>query len=375
MTGKNPTLFLGCISGTSVDGLDIALLEVHADDDLRVLHAETAKLPPTLQANLLQLGNPAQDDLELLGQCDSALGEFIGHALVEFLQRANTSAERITAIGSHGQTVRHRPPAPDQPITFTTQIGDPNRIVEITGITTVADFRRRDMAAGGHGAPLAPPFHQALFGSLQGNVAVLNLGGISNISVLGNPTRGFDTGPGNCLMDSWTARHLQQPYDDKGQWAATGQVDEGLLQACLEDPYFSAAPPKSTGREYFNLAWLEAVVPVATKPAVDVQATLCALTAACNTDAIQHWAPDTSQLIVCGGGRLNSNLMHRLATPRQGQSKLEVRPSEDFQVDGDSIEAAMFAWLAYRRLQQMPGNEPAVTGAEGYRVLGGVYPA
>jgi len=375
VTSTPPNLFLGCISGTSVDGLDIALLEVYENGELRVRQAETAALPSALQANLLQLGDPQADDLDLLGRCDSELGEFIGHALVDFLARISVPRTSISAIGSHGQTVRHRPPGQDQTFSFTTQIGDPNRVVEITGITTVADFRRRDMAAGGHGAPLVPPFHQALFGNLPGNVVVLNIGGISNISILGTPTSGFDTGPGNCLMDSWAQRHLQQPYDADGRWAASGRVNEALLNTCLDDPYFGAAPPKSTGREYFNLAWLEARADVTNYPAADVQATLCELTAICTKNAIHRWATDTSHVVVCGGGRLNGELMRRLAAPAEGHSRLQVQSSEDHQIDGDSIEAAMFAWLAHRTLQQLPGNEPAVSGASGYRVLGGIYQA
>ncbi len=375
MANESPDLYLGCISGTSVDGLDVALLEVAAHERLLVHHAETITLPADLQANLLQLADPAQDSLDLLGQCDSTLGEFIGHALLEFLARVETPAKQITAIGSHGQTVRHRPPGPQQPSSFTTQIGDPNRIAEITGITTVADFRRRDLAAGGHGAPLAPPFHEALFSHIEGHVVVLNVGGISNISVLGSPTTGFDTGPGNCLMDSWTQRHLQQPYDENGIWAAAGEVDNSLVQTCLDDPYFASEPPKSTGREYFNLAWLEALLKTPEAAPNDVQATLCELTAACNRLAIQRWAPQTSQLIVCGGGRLNGELLRRLTAPREGCNAPQVQTSEDVGVDGDSIEAALFAWLAHRALQRLPGNEPAVTGAMGHRVLGGIYPA
>jgi anhydro-N-acetylmuramic acid kinase len=371
VTSATTNLFLGTISGTSVDGLDLALLEIEPDEPIRVLHSETATLPTRLQAQLLQLGRPEDDDLDLLGYCDSALGEFIGRSAIDFLTRVNIAPGDIRAIGSHGQTVRHRPPESNQQIGFTTQIGDPNRIAEITGITTVADFRRRDMAAGGHGAPLVPPFHQALFGHLDGNTVVLNIGGISNISILGHPPSGFDTGPGNGLMDNWSERHLQQPYDKGGAWAAQGSVDTELLAQLLSDPYFAATPPKSTGREYFNLSWLQGFSRTAGLTPEDVQATLCELTARCTRQALERWAPATSQLIVCGGGRLNNELMRRLAQDMPAQ----VHASERWQVDGDAIEAALFAWLASRTLRGLTGNEPAVTGAKGYRVLGAVYPA
>ena len=370
MTRATYNLFLGTISGTSVDGLDLALLEIGPDDTMRVVRGETIKLPTRLQSQLLQLGRPREDDLDLFGYCDSTLGDFIGHSVMDFLARTNIPAADIRAIGSHGQTVRHRPPGASQQTGFTIQIGDPNRIAEITGITTVADFRRRDMAAGGHGAPLVPPFHQALFGHLDGNVVVLNIGGISNISILGNPPSGFDTGPGNALMDSWSELHLQQPYDRDGAWAASGGVDSQLLAQFLSDPYFDTPPPKSTGREYFNLNWLHGFPRSAAVAPVDVQATLCELTARCTQQALQRWAPDTTHLIVCGGGRLNDELMRRLAE----QKPLQVHASEHWQVNGDSIEAALFAWLASRTLHALPGNEPAVTGANGYRVLGAVYP-
>jgi anhydro-N-acetylmuramic acid kinase len=369
-----PNLFIGCISGTSVDGLDMALVDIQPDRS-HVLAAETVPLPTELRSQLLALGNPQDDDLDLLGYCDSALGGFIGDAILDFLKAMNTPPARILAIGSHGQTVRHRPPRSDQPLGFTTQIGDPNRIAEVTAITTVADFRRRDMAAGGHGAPLVPPFHQALFGHISGEVVVLNIGGISNISILGSPPSGFDTGPGNGLMDSWCERHQGQPFDKNGVWAASGRVDQELLAQCLADPYFKAPPPKSTGREYFNLKWLDALQRTAAVAPADVQATLCELTARCTRTALNQWAPNSSQLVVCGGGRHNSELMRRLAEPADCGPNPEVRPSEHWQVDGDSIEAALFAWLASRTLNGQAGNEPAVTGASGYRVLGGIYPA
>jgi len=370
VTKAGHNLYLGCISGTSVDGLDMALISISESHQIDVLHAHTTPFNPELRTRLLQLGQPGQDDLDLLGYCDGDLGAFIGESLLEFIKTNSLSPSDIAAIGSHGQTVRHRPPDAGHHLGFTTQIGDPNRIAEITGIQTVADFRRRDMAAGGQGAPLVPPFHQALFQHEGENVAVLNIGGISNVSILGSPPSGYDTGPGNAIMDAWCEQHRSTPYDEGGAWAAAGTVDSALLERCLADPYFSSSPPKSTGREYFNLAWLSERIGGATIDAENVQATLCELTARCTTDALSRWSPHTTTLIVCGGGRMNRTLMANLTQ----HTPARVGPSESWQVDGDSIEAALFAWLAYRTLVALPGNEPAVTGAGGYRVLGAIYP-
>jgi anhydro-N-acetylmuramic acid kinase len=275
----------------------------------------------------------------------------------------------ITAIGSHGQTVRHRPDAAHP---FTWQIGDPNRIAEITGIDTVADFRRRDMAARGQGAPLVPPFHEALFRVANETRVVLNVGGISNVTVLpaaaDEPITGFDTGPGNCLMDAWCLAETGEAFDRDGQWARRGKPVEALLEALGRDPYFSRPPPKSTGREYFNLQWLEGSLAGA-DPA-DVQRSLLELTAASVVAAIGQWAENSERIIVCGGGRLNGLLMERLSS----LSSIPVETSEMHGFDGDAMEAAAFAWLAARHLDGLPGNAPAVTGADGPRVLGSLYP-
>lgn len=365
--------YLGAISGTSVDGLDLALLEV--SNTLTVSAAVTVDLPETLRRDLLSLGSTDNDDLDLLGEADAALGDFIGSAAVEFLETSGIEPARITAIGSHGQTVRHRP---EGRWPFTLQIGDPNRIAERTGITTVADFRRRDMAAGGQGAPLVPPFHNALFRRPGENRAILNLGGIGNFTLLpAEPEAvisGFDTGPGNALMDDWIAHTQQQPYDRQGDWAAAGKVDTSLLDRLLADPYLSAPPPKSTGREYFNLSWLKAQLAShlgdATMAEADVQATLCAFTAASVARALEVWGPATQRIIVCGGGRHNRTLLAAIAE----RVRRPVETAEDHGINGDSIEAGAFAWLAHQTLNAQHGNEPAVTGARGYRVLGAIYP-
>jgi anhydro-N-acetylmuramic acid kinase len=365
-----PRLFLGVISGTSVDGLDLALLE--EGDPPRVVAARTYRLPETLRAALLRLGQPGTDDLDALGAADTALGQFIGHKALAFLQQSGISPAAVTAIGSHGQTVRHRPTGN---LRFTLQIGDPNTIAELTGITTIADFRRRDMAAGGQGAPLVPPFHRTLFHSADEDRAVLNIGGIANLTLLpaepDHPVTGFDTGPGNGLMDAWIAERRGLSFDTDGAWGRTGRVQPALLRRLCDDPFFAEAPPKSTGREYFNLAWLRQHFDSAPPADADIQATLRALTAESIRTALRRWATRTQRVIVCGGGRLNRALLDELRE-RVG---CPVEPSEVHGVDGDSIEAAAFAWLAARTLDGLPGNEPAVTGARQARVLGAVYPA
>lgn len=363
-----PRYFIGTITGTSVDGLDLALIEVGAR--IRFVDAETRPLPDALRGLLLALGQPGADDLDRIGSADAALGGFIGSAINSFLVDRQLTAADIRAIGSHGQTIRHRPDA-EHP--FTWQIGDPNRIAELTGITTVADFRRRDMAAGGQGAPLVPIFHECLFRSPDECRVIVNIGGISNLTVLPAgpeaPIGGFDTGPGNALLDAWCGRHQGRSFDENGRWAGSGNLLQPLLDTLLADAFLSRSPPKSTGREVFNLPWLEPHLPAEADPA-DVQRTLAEYTARTITDAVRRWSADAARLIVCGGGRLNSLLMTRL----QALSPVPVETSEAHGYDGDAMEAAAFAWLAHRRLTGEPGNAQKVTGAEGPRVLGAVYP-
>lgn len=361
-------MFIGTITGTSVDGLDIAQIEI--DGNIRLVAAETTPFPNDLRATLLALGQPGQDDLDQIGAADAALGEFIGRSVIDFLRHRRSQPEEITAIGSHGQTIRHRP---DLPHPFTWQIGDPNRIAEITGITTVADFRRRDMAAGGQGAPLVPAFHEALFRSPDESRVLVNVGGISNITWLPEAAEravsGFDTGPGNGMLDAWSETHLKQPFDQDGAWARSGAVIDPLLSAMLDDPYLNRPPPKSTGREIFNLAWLAQYEPDRHAPA-DIQRTLLEFTARSIVDAQLRWAVPADQLIVCGGGRRNGFLMERLSD----LADIPVLTTDALAFDGDALEAAAFAWLAARRLNGLPGNVATVTGAEGMRVLGAIYP-
>ena len=373
---SNSHLYVGCMTGTSVDGLDLALIKID-DANTTIIAADTLALPDSLRQDLLALGQPEGDDIDLLGSCDQALGQFTATAIMTFIQRLGYDRKSIRAIGSHGQTIRHRPPRNSQ-TAFTLQIGDPNVIAEITEITTVADFRRRDVAAGGHGAPLVPRFHAELFGKKIPDACVLNIGGISNVSLLSENLTGFDTGPGNGLLDQWCQRHQEVPYDGSGVWSGTGKVNDALLAALLAEPFFSAQPPKSTGREYFNLRWLEQVAQahaLSLKPTQDVQATLAQLTATTIVESLRDWGGELQTLIVCGGGRLNDDLMRRLrqASMQYANTPDIVEPSEYWGIDGDAIEAAAFAWLAHRRLERLPGNVPRVTGASSERVLGAIY--
>ena len=323
-------------------------------------------MPDDLRNELIRLGQAGDDSLDRLGHADTDLGRFIGESITHFLSGLNLSHGEPQAIGSHGQTVRHRPHGPSP---FTMQIGDPSLIAEITGITTVADFRRRDMAAGGEAAPLVPPFHASVFASDSERRAVLNIGGIGNITAL-DPLRGFDTGPGNALLDAWCARHTGRPYDAGGAWASGGRLVPELLKALLADPYLQRTPPKSTGKEHYNLAWLHSLLGPGLEPR-DVQRTLAEFTARSIVDALGRWVPTVERLLVCGGGRLNRFLMQRL-TELAGAV---VQSTDKYGWNGDAIEAAAFAWLAHQRLIGEPGNVPEVTGARGPRLLGAVYAA
>jgi len=373
-----PSLYIGVISGTSVDGLDIALLET--EPTLGILDGHTHPFDPVLRELLLTLGQPGRHDLDELGLADAAFAEAVVAAVKALLESNALGADDIAAIGCHGQTIRHRPPsAPVRrgrlEFPFTMQIGDPNRVVEGTGITTVADFRRRDLAAGGEGAPLAPLFHAALFGRGEHDRAVLNLGGIGNLSWLPadqRPVSGFDCGPGNALMDHWVARHRQEPQDHGGAWAASGRVLTPLLEQMLADPFIAAAPPKSTGREHFSSDWLDRqLVAYGAAAPADVQATLAELTARSAVDALQRHHPAVTELIVVGGGRHNAHLLRRLAA--HAGNRCRVLTSETLGVDGDSLEAALFAWLAFQTLAGHAVPTAAITGARGDRLLGGIY--
>lgn len=362
--------YAGIMSGTSLDGIDLVVGDF-APRLPRVLAATTLPLPASLRTALLKLCAPGDDHVDLLGWADAELGNVIADGLNNLLGEHQLPARQVRAIGSHGQTIRHRP---DSGTPFSLQIGDPNIIAERTGITVVADFRRRDMAAGGQGAPLVPAFHAYLFGTEDDRV-VVNIGGMANITLLPGrrpeATWGFDTGPGNVLVDAWAQRHLGTRLDDSGNWGAQGQVNEPLLQRLLAEPYFQRSGPKSTGREQFHLGWVEQALQDDDLPAVNVQATLTELTARSITAGITELAGlRPQQILVSGGGRHNRTLMQRLGDlmPRS-----QVQTTDQVGLDGDWMEAMAFAWLARCRLEGVPGNLPAVTGAAGRRVLGAIY--
>jgi anhydro-N-acetylmuramic acid kinase len=359
--------FLGLISGTSVDGIDAALARF--EPRLEVVAARTFPMDAGLANEVLRVSqSDARLSLDDLGRLDSLLGEAFARAANALLAEARVSRTEVAAIGSHGQTLRH---SPTGPAPFTLQLADASIIAERTGLATVADFRRRDVAAGGQGAPLVPAFHAAVFGDADVPRAVLNIGGIANLTLLpsSGPVRGFDTGPGNGLMDAWCMRHRGERFDRDGAFARSGRVQPALLARLLDDPWLHLPPPKSTGRDQFHLDWLESRLDASTATA-DVQATLCEFTAVTIAQALEREQPGTAELWVCGGGVHNGFLLERLQAYLPGA---RVASTAARGLDPDFVEAIAFAWLAARTLAGLPGNLPAVTGARGLRVLGSVH--
>ena len=365
-------LFIGVMSGTSMDAVDVALVEFGGHGP-RLVAAVSSPWPTMLGERLHELAAGRPIDATAFATLDTAVGGFLADAVGRLLERHAVCAEDVSAIGCHGQTVTHAPHA--DPAT-TLQLGDANVIAERTGITTVNDFRRRDLAAGGQGAPLAPAFHAATLRDPTENRVVLNLGGIANITILpadpGLPVSGFDTGPANCLMDAWTRRHQGRPYDTGGEWAASTASHQGLLASLLDDPFFAAPPPKSTGTQQFSLPWLEArLTAFAGLSADTIQATLLALTAQTVADAVRRHAPATERVLVCGGGVHNRVLVNRL----RGLLEIPLESTAGQGIDPDWMEAMAFAWLAQQTLSNAAGNMPTVTGARGPRILGAIHPA
>ncbi|WP_018906185.1 anhydro-N-acetylmuramic acid kinase [Variovorax paradoxus] len=371
-------LFIGLMSGTSLDGVDGVLADF-ADGRIAVRAYATAPFPAALRAELMALNTPGDNELHRAALACNGLARIYAGVASQLLADSGTPASQVAALGAHGQTVRHRPTEFDG-VGYTLQINNPSLLAELTGIDVVADFRSRDLAAGGQGAPLVPAFHRALFARAGQPVAVLNIGGISNLSLLpaadapGEPAvLGFDCGPGNALMDHWSQLHTGQPFDRGGQWAASGQVLPGLLARLQADPYFAKAPPKSTGRDLFNPAWLSASLGPATGAApADVQATLTEFTASVCAADVLRYGSDSKLLIVCGGGALNDHLIERLRAHLPG---VEVAASTAHGLPPLQVEAAAFAWLARSTLRREAGNLASVTGARGGRVLGAIYPA
>ena len=360
-----PALYIGLLSGTSVDSIDAVLVDF-SDDTPALIASSNKPWPPALRDTLLQTRALADEQLNSLTELDLQTGELFAQAALELLQQTGIAASDIRAIGSHGQTIRHRPDA-DKP--FSLQIGNAERIAELTRIDVVSDFRAADIAAGGQGAPLVPAFHQAVFRSRDADRVIVNIGGIANITVLAKdeavPVTGFDTGPGNNLMDAWIAEHRQQTYDADGQLAASGKTDAGLLARLLMDDYFQLTPPKSTGFEHFNLEWLKPYLDDDYK-VEDVQSTLCDLTATSIIRAINQYAPNTDEIYVCGGGAHNTELMKRL----QSMSRPAVMTTAALGIEPDWVEAITFAWLAHCKIRGINGNLPCVTGADKHLILG-----
>lgn len=366
--------FMGTMSGTSLDGVDVVIAAIPSANDFSLLYANTYPIPKHLKSALLKLSQENQlNELDLYAQLDVQMGQLFANCCQQLLQESGLLPEQIRAIGNHGQTLRHYP---DSQYPTTLQIGDPNIIAQQTGITTIADFRRRDMAAGGQGAPLVPPFHQAIFSApKEKNIVVVNIGGIANITCLdktGSVLKGYDTGPGNGLMDDWCLRHFNCAYDSEGKLAAQGNINQPLLNQLLSDNYFSQTAPKSTGREYFSYDWLIRALekqPLDVKPE-DVLATLLELTCQTIINEINQASPQADEILVCGGGAQNSQLMQRLQAL---VPEIHVTSTESRGLHPDWVEASAFAWLAHQTLNGLTGNLPAVTGARQEVILGAIW--
>lgn len=363
--------FIGLMSGTSLDSIDAAIVDL-SGAGMQLIATHEQAIGDTLQQQLIALCEPGDNEIDRMGCADIALAEVFAEAALSALKKSGLQATDIQAIGSHGQTIRHRPGMEQA---FTLQISDPNTIAQHTGITTVADFRRRDMAAGGQGAPLTPAFHHAMFSSSHHHRAIINIGGIANITLLTpnhNKPLGYDLGPGNGLMDQWIRHQKNQPYDTDGQWAATGTVDAALLATLLSHPYLLQAAPKSTGREDFNLNWLQQQLAQHTVAAQDVQASLLEFTARIVCNEISKLQIEPAEVYVCGGGAYNKQLMARIAALLDTDS---VASTEALGIAPEWVEAVAFGWLAKQTLAALPGNLPSVTGASQAVILGAIYQA
>jgi len=369
-------LYIGLMSGTSLDGVDAVLVSAEADGSVQALAHEYQPFGAELRAELLALNSPGDNELQRAALAGNAVARAYAQVCRALLNAQRRVPQDIRALGAHGQTVRHRPGEFDG-TGFTLQVLNASLLAELTGIAVVHDLRSRDLAVGGQGAPLVPAFHRAALAQPGEDVAVLNVGGISNVSLLWADGRsgGFDCGPGNCLMDGWIHQHQGASYDAGGQWAAQGQVHAGLLAALLAEPYFRQAPPRSTGRDLFHLGWLDERI-AAHAPqvsAVDVQATLLELSARCVTDSLAAHAPGAwRELLVCGGGAFNDALLARL---RALLPSMKVTTTDRRGLPPMQVEGAAFAWLAMRHVRGLPGNLPAATGGTGLRVLGSYTPA
>jgi anhydro-N-acetylmuramic acid kinase len=380
MSIKNSQLYLGVMSGTSLDAIDCAIVEFDSKQNFKLINHYSHPIPESIRTVLFSLTQPQINEVNLLAEMDVKLGELIALACLEAIKQAKLLPNQISAIGSHGQTIRHYPQG-----NFNTslQIGDANIICERTGIITIADFRRRDMAAGGQGAPLVPPFHAAIFQHQSISRCIVNIGGIANITCLPalsiNPNNslitGFDTGPGNTLMDLWCKEHLNCSYDENGELASSGMVSEELLQEMLNDPYFSLNFPKSTGREYFGKNWIKSSISNKynlnnQQLKLNILATLTELTACSISKEINTAIPESKEIIICGGGAKNSYLLKRL---KHYLAEKQIKPSDSIGVPAQWVESMAFAWLAKQTHNKLTSNLPSVTGAKHSVILGAIY--
>jgi len=360
----NNELYIGIMSGTSLDGVDVVLCTID-EKHCELINSLELPFDERLKAEIVNMIAKDQVELSKLGEIDHRLGVLFADAVLKLMEKSGRSAEEIIAIGSHGQTLWHQPSGK---YPFSMQLGDPNSINVKTGIPVVADFRRKDMALGGQGAPFAPAFHQFLFGDLEKKTAIVNIGGMANITILGETLLGYDTGPGNVLMDWWILQKCGKRYDQNGEWAAGGKVYRELLEQMLSDPYFSLKTPKSTGREKFNGTWLKKRLEGFSLSEVEIQATLLELTARSITNEVKRY--DRELLLLCGGGARNSFLVERLKVLLPG---CEVAPTDEYGVSGDFVEAMAFAWMAYKRIHKETVGLRDVTGASENTILGALY--
>ena len=373
---KPHSLYIGLMSGTSLDGIDAVLAKIGPNGEASALDAVSTTFSPELRKALFELQSPGPNELHREKQAGNALAIAYADAVNQLLKKTNLRPLDISAIGAHGQTIRHQPHLGE--MAYTHQTLNPSLLAEKTGIDVIADFRSRDLAAGGHGAPLVPAFHAQQFAEDR-HLAILNIGGIANFTLLpkDGQVTGFDCGPGNMLMDAWIHEHQGNTFDENGNWALQGKVNEALLAKMLADPFFIKAPPKSTGRDDFHLDWLQEKLAGENYLCEDVQATLLHLTAHSALEALARHAPQTQKLIVCGGGARNNALMNLFKVKAQNFFKqaLEITTSDSAGIDPQLVEGLAFAWLAWAHKEKRPANLPAVTGAKGPRILGACYPA
>ncbi len=369
-------IYFGLMSGTSLDGIDAIAVEFTDEQPPRILAEAYIEFEPTLRKMLFALQSPGDNEIDREARAANQLTGYYALAVRELLGRTSLTSAQVCAIGVHGQTIRHCPE-----LGYSRQINNPALLAELTSIDIVTDFRSRDIAAGGQGAPLVPAFHATLFSAEDETRVICNIGGISNLTILPPKNQGevtgFDCGPGNVLLNYWAKHQLSKPYDNNGQFAASGKVNDQLLAELLAEPYFELAPPKSTGRDLFNPTWLSAKLErFGSLPAADVQATLTALTAASIAQDIVHYAPDCQKVYLCGGGTRNATLLSALADAfiKLGNPNISVALTDALGVPAHQIEALAFAWLGMRFVSRQPGNLVLVTGATGPRVLGALYP-